>query len=130
MPLKYPRLLARHPDFRQVAVPQRLEVRARLLGRRIGRETPDHAQPPALLRLQALFDEHHGKRDVERRADLEPEESRWCDADDGHPLRADLNALPEHRRIPCEAARPEAVADDGDRAVWTAAARLGIVRGR
>ena len=80
--------------------------------------------------MQTLFDEHHGKRDVERRADLEPEESGRRDADDGHPLRADLNALPEHRRIPSEAARPEAVADDGDGAVRTAAARLGIVRGR
>ena len=60
-------LVASHPDFRHVAVPQRLEVRARLLGRRTGRKTPDHAQPPALLRLQTLFDEHHGKRDVERR---------------------------------------------------------------
>ena len=45
-------LLARHPDFRQVGVPQRFEVRARLLDGRAGRETPDHAQPPALLRLQ------------------------------------------------------------------------------
>ena len=130
MPLKYAALLARHPDFRQVAVPQRLEVRARLLDRRAGRKTPDHAQPPALLRLQTLFDQHHRQRDVERRPDLEPEESRRCDPDDRHPLRADLNGLPEHCRIPAEAARPEAVADDGDRAVWTAPARLGIVGGR
>ena len=61
---------------------------------------------------------------------LEPEESRRCDPDDRHPLRADLNALPEYCRIPSEAARPEAVADDGHRAVWTATARLGIVGGR
>ena len=123
-------LVAGHPDFRHVAVPQCLEVRPRLLGRRTGCKTPDHAQPPALLRLQTLFDEHHGQRDVERHADPEPEESGRCDPDDRHPLRADLNVLPEHCRISCEAARPEVVADDGHRAVRTATARHGIVRGR
>ena len=61
---------------------------------------------------------------------MKPEESRWRDADDGHPLRADLDALPEHRRIPSEASRPEAVADHGDGAARAAAARLGIIRGR
>jgi hypothetical protein len=80
--------------------------------------------------LQPLSDQHHWQRDVERRPDLEPEESRWCDPDDRHPLRAHLNGLPEYRRIPAEAARPEAIADDGHCAVWTATARLGIVGGR
>src|SRR4029079_6570208 len=94
--------VAGHPDFRQVAVPQRLEVRARLFGRRTGRKTPDHAQPPALFRLQTLFDEDHVKREVYRRPDLEPEEPGRCHADDGDPLSADLDALPEHGGIPSE----------------------------
>ena len=51
-------------------------------------------------------------------------------ADDGHPLRADLDALAEHRRIACEPARPETVADHRDRAIRPAACRLRIVRGR
>ena len=122
--------VARHPDFRQVGVPQRLEIRACRLDVRAGRETPDHAQPPALFRLQTLFDEHHGKRDVDRLADLEAEEPGRCHADDGDPLGADLDALPEHGGIPAKPARPEAVADHGHRAMWAAAPRLGIVRGR
>ena len=47
--------VARHPDFRQVGVPQRLEIRACRLDGRAGREAPDHAQPPALLRLQSVM---------------------------------------------------------------------------
>ena len=91
-------LVARHPDVRQVGVPQRLEVRPRRLDVRAWRETPNHAQPPALLRLQTLLDEHDGNGDVERRTGMKPEESRWRDADDGHPLRADLDALAEYAR--------------------------------
>ena len=121
--------LARHAHFRHVGVPHAFEVRARLLDGRIGGDSCDHAEPPALLRLQALFNQHHGNRDVERRADLKPEESGRCDADDRHPLGADLNVLSEHRRIPGEPARPESVADDRDRAVRTTASRLGIVGG-
>ena len=59
-----------------------------------------------------------------------PKNPGWRYADDGDPLSADLDALPEYRRIPCEAARPEAFADHGDGAVWAAAAGLGIVRWR
>ena len=121
--------LASHAHFRHVGVPHAFEVRARLLDGRIGGDSCDHAEPPALLRLQALLDQHHGNRDVERRAGLKPEESGRCDADDRHPLGADLNVLPEHRRIPGEPARPERVADDRDRAVRTTASRLGIVSG-
>ena len=123
-------LPARHPDVGHVAVPQRFEVRARLLGVRTGRKAPDDAQPPALPRLQTLFGEHHGKRHVDRRPDLEAEKHGRRDPDDRHPARADLDALAEHRRIPSEAACPIGIADDRHRAVRTAEARLGIVRGR
>jgi hypothetical protein len=121
--------LARHAYFRQVGVPQRFEVRARLLDGRAGGNTRDHAQPPALLRLQALFNQHHGECDVDGRADLKPEESGRCDADDRYPLRLDLNGLPEDGRISGKSARPEGVADDSDRAVRPTASRLGIVGG-
>ena len=121
---------ARHPDVGHVAVPQRFEIRARLFGRRTGRKAPDHAQPPALPRLQTVFGEHHGKRHVDRRPDLKTEEPGRRDPDDRHRLRADLDALAENGRIPSEAACPVTVADDGHRAVPAANPRLGIVGGR
>ena len=121
--------LARHAHFGQVGVPQRFEVRARLLDGCTGSHTADHAQPPTLLRLQALFNQHHGHRDVHRHPDLKPEESGRGDPNDRDPLRADLNVLPEHRRISGEPARPKGIADDRDRPVGPAAARLCIIGG-
>ncbi len=109
-----------------VRLEHRVEVRARLLDCRFVLETSDDAEPPRLWRLSAVGQRNRDGH-VDGKPDLQPDELRRRDTDDGDPLRADLNRLPQHRRTHAETARPQRMTDDRDVAVTAAAADVPIV---